>query len=487
MLRQFWESFLGDSPESYKKTIAGFLLANPLLYLLLPLLGLDGGFWVGWLILFQFIYTLALALRCYPLVPGGLIALEGFLLGMADPHDIYHELEVNLEVLLLLIFMVTAIFFMKDLLLFIFSNLLVRIRNKLVLSLSMMCSTAVLSAFLDALTVTAVLITATAGFVVAMEKRFDEHLLPSDIDVAKRELEAYLRNLVMHGLIGTALGGVCTLVGEPQNLLIASMVGWNFIEFMVRMAPVTAPAFVAGLLTCVVVEKTRLFDYGHVFDENIEEALEYVKQDVQRTGFTLEMRIQAVVGLLLCLALLFHVAAIGIIGLTAIVLLTAALGKTKEHDIAPAFHEAMPFTALLVVFFAVVALIHAQDLFGFVTNYILAQPPQTRPVLVFGATGLLSLISDNVFVATIYVTEIAKAFQEGLITRHDYDMMAVAINTGTNLPSIGTPNGQAAFLFMLTASLAPRIGLSYLRMVMYALPYTLVVTLTAAAAVYTMV
>ena len=35
----------------------------------------------------------------------------------------------------------------------------------------------------------------------------------------------------MHGAVGTALGGVTTLVGEPQNLLIAEKAGWDFIEF----------------------------------------------------------------------------------------------------------------------------------------------------------------------------------------------------------------------------------------------------------------
>ena len=29
----------------------------------------------------------------------------------------------------------------------------------------------------------------------------------------------------MHGAVGTALGGVCTIVGEPQNLLIATKAG----------------------------------------------------------------------------------------------------------------------------------------------------------------------------------------------------------------------------------------------------------------------
>ena len=45
----------------------------------------------------------------------------------------------------------------------------------------------------------------------------------------------------MHGAVGTALGGVCTIVGEPQNLLIATKADWSFIEFFLRMAPVTIP------------------------------------------------------------------------------------------------------------------------------------------------------------------------------------------------------------------------------------------------------
>jgi NhaB family Na+:H+ antiporter len=58
--------------------------------------------------------------------------------------------------------------------------------------------------------------------------------------------------------------------------------------------------------------------------------------------------------------------------------------------------------------------------------------------------------------------------------RRSFDQLAVAINTGTNMPSVATPNGQAAFLFLLTSALAPLIRLSYGRMVIMALPYTLV-------------
>ena len=75
----------------------------------------------------------------------------------------------------------------------------------------------------------------------------------------------------------------------------------------------------------------------------------------------------------------------------------------------------------------------------------------------FAANGVLSMISDNVFVATVYINEMVSALNSGAMTREHFDVMAIAINTGTNLPSVATPNGQAAFLFLLTSALAPLI------------------------------
>lgn len=100
------------------------------------------------------------------------------------------------------------------------------------------------------------------------------------------------------------------------------------------------------------------------------------------------------------------------------------------------------------------------------------------------ANGLLSAISDNVFVATIYIEHVLRAFHQGVISREQFDLLAVAINTGTNIPSAATPNGQAAFVFLLTSALARLIRLSYGRMVWMALPYTVTISLGGLLAVY---
>jgi len=487
--RAFADNFLGEAPDWYKLTIAAFLLLNPLI------LYVSGPFITGWVLIGEFIFTLAMALKCYPLQPGGLLAIEAVLMGMTSTDAVYHEVVENIEVILLLMFMVAGIYFMKSLLLFVFTKILINVKSKSMLSLLFCAVAAVLSAFLDALTVTAVLIAVAVGFYsvyhrVASQQPHhhhdhdhsnDEHVVEyhrEDLD----QFRAYLRSLIMHGAVGTALGGVCTLVGEPQNLLIAEKAGWEFLQFFLQMAPVTIPTLLAGLITCVILEKIKILGYGAQLPHAVREVLlNYSREEEKKrtSAQVAELWVQGIVALLLVFALAFHVAEVGIIGLMIIVLLTSFNGIVQEARIGHAFEEALPFTALLVVFFAIVAVIHQQHLFEPVTHFVLSQKLEHQPGLLFLANGILSMISDNVFVATVYINEVKTALTAGDITREHFDKLAIAINTGTNLPSVATPNGQAAFLFLLTSALAPLIRLSYGRMVVMALPYTIVLSIVA--------
>ena len=57
-------------------------------------------------------------------------------------------------------------------------------------------------------------------------------------------------------------------------------------------------------------------------------------------------------------------------------------------------------------------------------------------------------------------------------------MTAPSPTSTATRPIAATPNGQAAFLFLLTSALAPVIRLGYGRMVLLALPYTFTMSLT---------
>ena len=472
--------FLDNSPLWYKYTLIGFLLLNILsCFTLGPVI-------TAWLIIGEFIFTLAMALKCYPLVSGGLLAIEVLFLQLTTAHNAYLEVSQNLEVILLLMFMVAAIYFMKPLLMYIFSKVFTKVKSKMTLSLLFVILAAVLSAFLDALTVTAVLISVGVGFYGVYHKihssatDLDADGTPDRIQLSGATLEqfrSFLRSLIMHGVVGTALGGVMTLVGEPQNLLIGEKMGWDFIEFFQKMAIITIPVFVSGLLTTVVLEKTKAFGFGAKLPDVARNIINNytLEEDKKRTRKEkYQLIVQAAAMVLLIIGLGLHLAPVGFIGLGLIIFQTALMGITEEHQLGKAFEEAMPFTGLLVVFFVIVAMIHDQHLFKPVIEWALSMDASAQPTLFYIANGLLSAISDNVFVATVYINEVQAAYNAGELPLAQYERLAVAINTGTNLPSVATPNGQAAFLFLLTSSLAPLIRLSYGKMVKMAFPYAIV-------------
>jgi Na+:H+ antiporter, NhaB family len=484
MIQLAFREFLGNSPTWFKLAILIFLAAS------FPLKLMLGTTILGWLFLGMFILTLAMALKCYPLQSGGLLGIAILALGLASPETVWHEIEANLGVLALLIFMVSFIYFMKPLLSFVFAKLIVSVQRKWILALMFSVMAAFLSAFLDALTVTAVLIAVFVALYGVYERihsanntDYDKDGISDGEELRGEVLEDFrnfIRSLVMHGAIGTALGGVTTMVGEPQNLLIADKMGWDFIEFAQVMSHVTIPAVIAGFITCVVLELTGVLGYGSKLDPQVRAILKgYVEEQDQnrRQKEVYALWVQGACGLLLIAGLAMHVMEVGLIGLCLLVVVTALTGINEEHRIGRAFEESLPFVSLLCIFFVVVGMIHDLHLFSPIIQWVLALPIEAQPRAFFLANGLLSAISDNVFVATVYINEVKAAYDAGEISRAHFDSLAVSINTGTNLPSVATPNGQAAFLFLLTSALAPLIRLGYIKMVIMAFPYTIVLTL----------
>lgn len=486
-------NFLGIAPGWYKLSIVAFLIINPILWY-----GF-GGFVAGWALLAEFIYTLALALRCYPLQSGGLLALQATLMGMTTPKHIYEEVLLNFEVIFLLIFMVSGIFFMREFLLMVFSRLLVKVRSYHALALMFCLSAAFFSAFLDALTVMAVLISSFVGFYALYYKKFtgvDFHhrdysapIKPEFVGDVK-QFRAFLRGMLMHAAVGTALGGVCTMVGEPQNLIIADRMNWEFGEFFWQMAPVTMPTLIAGLLCCAALQHFKRFGYGVPMPDSARKVFEDSMRQAEDASTPRERAMlwtQGAALVFLVFALGFHLAPIGLIGLSLLVGLSAFNGIVEERRLGRAFEESLPFTALLVVFFSIVAVINDQGLFKPMIDAVFSGESDRRVLLMFGMSGLLSVASDNVFVGATYMDSLMEASRQGLIAVGDeLNKMAVAINAGTNLLSVATPNGQAAFLFLLTSLLASLTGLSYGRMIWMALPYTLTLAVASLLSVMMM-
>ena len=390
---------------------------------------------------------------------------------------------------------------MKSLLLFTFTKLVDQCPVENPLSLLFSGVAAALSAFLDALTVTAVVITVASGFYgvyhrVASGKHFhhSDHDLSADghiHDVHREDLvqfRAFLRSLVMHAAVGTALGGVTTLVGEPQNLLIAYPRGMGVHRVLRPHGTLLAAGPGRGLHDLLARSNTSAgsataCDYRSPFVSVLED-FDRAEPRRVRLANGRYLIVQALVAAFLVIALAFHWAAVGLIGLSVIVLATAFAGVTEEHRLAHAFQEALPFTALLVVFFGIVAVIHDQKPLPTDRRRRARACREKRRPRCSSSRTVFCRPSAITFSSRPSTSMKSRGrCESGTIDREQFDALAIAINTGTNIPSVATPNGQAAFLFLLTSALAPLIRLSYVRMVVMALPYTVTMTLTGLLAV----
>ena len=480
--KAFALNFMGTAPTWYKLFIVSCLILHPILTMISPVLA-------GWVLVAEFIFTLAMALNCYPLIPGGLLAIEAAFIGLCDMEHVREEIGANLEVILLLMFMVAGIHFVRDVLLFVFTHVLVKVRSHTALALIFCCLGAFLSAFLDALTVLAVIITICMGVYryfhdmitgdAATARLSNDNFVQEEYKADLEQFRAFLRSILMHAAVGTAIGGVCTLVGEPQNIIVGEVAGWDFVEFALRVSPVSVPVVILGFATCIFLEKTHLFGFGTEMPESVRTMLAGIEAK-NNANFSRRDKLRLIIQGLCCVwlvvGLALHLAAVGLIGLSIIVLATSFCGVTSEEEIGQAFTESLPFCALLCVFFTIVTVISQQELFRPLINWVLSAEPANQLPIFYLANGVLSSVSDNVFVATIYIEQVYDAMLNGVISGEQFDHLAIAINTGTNLPSVATPNGQSAFLFLLTSALAPLIRLTYVRMLWMALPYTIVLT-----------
>ncbi|MEI8010981.1 MAG: SLC13 family permease, partial [Candidatus Omnitrophota bacterium] len=383
--------FMGSAPAWYKNLIVFFLAGNAMLYFY------AGSYLAGWAVLVEFLLVLAMSLKAYPLFPGGLLALEVLLLNMTSSAQVMREVTHNIDVLMLLMFMVPAIYFMQPLLAWIFMKLFAAIRNKVALSLVFLVSGAFLSAWLDALTVLAVMIIVC----VAVRKIYVSVDLTSEKDA--EDFNGFLRNLLMHGAMGTAIGGVATLIGEPQNILIAKYAGWNFKDFYTKMAHFSIPVQIAGIMLCFGLEfwRVRMFGFGYRISDRVAAAIEAKSAALlsrNDAAHPVRMGIMLVALLCLMMALAFQLAPIGIVGLGLLITLPVLTGQMNEHEMGKSFGESMPFAALLVVFFVIVAMIESLGLFEPITHMALQFEGKGQLYAFFFASGILSAVSDNVFV-----------------------------------------------------------------------------------------
>ena len=461
--KEFWQElgqqFMGQETPTGSKVsnklkiaIVAILISNFFIHYFF------GDFVVSAFIVAEFIAALTLSSKIYPLLSGGLLFMQFLFMGLLPGEVYWLEIEHNIALTLLLVFVVTGVDFLQKLLMTIFSGLIMGIKNLTSLCITFSVFAAVFSANMDALTVTAVMMTITTSMLAAIMIIIEVKKAGYISDTEEEQFRAFLYGLMMSGLIGTMLGGMLTMIGEPQNYDIAKKNGWGMSEFFFRMIPIGAPVFIVGICALGWSVKKKKFGYGVEMPTRIRTSLEE-HFNFEKAKMTMKEKfpifVQMVVLFFFVYQLFSHQYELAVVGLFLIILIAVFTGINSEHTIAHKFVEAMGFVAVLMTFYGLVALINHHQVFTGVVEVIMEIEDQRfKAVAISAAAGAKSILSDNVLVELIWMTELDKLLLSSSITPWEHDYYSIALNAGTNVPSILTPNGSAPFLFFFLSSLA---------------------------------
>lgn len=304
--------------------------------------------------------------------------------------------------------------------------------------------TAVVSAFLD--NVTTVLLVVPVTFVICERLK----VKPYPFLVAQ--------------VIASNIGGTATLIGDPPNILIGSLVGLDFNQFVVNLSPViiviqvVVSAIVHLLWGRTLVAAAE--DRAKVMAFNEREAI----KDHLLLKKSLLVMAAVLVGFVSARSLGLEPATIALLG-AAVLLLLDCFGKPAEEQgkvVTHTFTECEWITIFFFVgLFIVISGVESTGLLAILANKLVEATGgdlATTAIAILWASAILSAIIDNIpFVATMIpmIKAMAPTFggPEGLLP------LWWALSLGACLGGNGTLIGASANLTV--AGMAERAGIQF--------------------------
>lgn len=319
--------------------------------------------------------------------------------------------------------------------------------------------TAVLSAFLD--NVTTVLLIAPVTLALA------------------RDLKVPPYPFLFTEILASNIGGTATLIGDPPNILIGSLVDLSFNQFVVNLAPVVVVTLAAQCLMIHLIWGRRLFaapeDKARVLAQQAKAAI----KDVKLLRYSLGVIAAVIVAFVLARWLGLEPGTIAMLGAAVLLLLDNYHRRAEEqtHGVHESYTQVEWITIFFFVglFIVVAGVEHAGVLNLFADELVGATGGELEATAyaILWSSALLSAVIDNIpFVATMIpvIKSMAPAFggPETIMP------LWWALSLGACFGGNGTLIGASANLTV--AGIAERSGVPFrfLTFLAYAFPMMLV-------------
>ncbi|WP_457626830.1 SLC13 family permease, partial [Persephonella sp.] len=205
-------------------------------------------YWIS-ILLFVGTYAMIILEKFFHRVPaalmGGTLAI---FLGVVTPEAAWESIDHNTMFLLIGMMIIVSVLIESGFF-SILSSVALRITKgdpfKIILTFTML--TAVLSAFLD--NVTTVLF-----------------MIPILISITTK-LKLKPVPYVIATVLASNIGGTATLIGDPPNIIIGSLGGFTFMDFIVNLAPIVVVTHIIGTVVFIGMMKMQ----GHLESKIVDE------------------------------------------------------------------------------------------------------------------------------------------------------------------------------------------------------------------------
>jgi Na+/H+ antiporter NhaD/arsenite permease-like protein len=319
--------------------------------------------------------------------------------------------------------------------------------------------TAVLSALLD--NVTTVLLIAPVTLSVTRELRVPPY------------------PFLFAEILASNIGGTATLIGDPPNILIGSLVGISFNQFLIHLAPVVLVVLAVQSLMIHLVWGRSLHakpeDRARVLALNAGATIK------DRTLLKLSLGVTAAVVIAFVLARLIHLEPGTIAMLGAAVLLMLDNYHRRAEEQTHGVHESFTQVEWITIFFfvglfIVVAGVEHAGVLGWFAGELTAATGGAQDATAYAilwASAVLSAVIDNIpFVATMI--PVIKSMAPAMGGPEQLMPLWWALSLGACLGGNGTLIGASANLTV--AGIAERSGVPFrfLIFLKYAFPMMLV-------------
>ncbi|NPA12834.1 MAG: ArsB/NhaD family transporter [Aquificae bacterium] len=206
-------------------------------------------YWIS-ILLFVGTYVMIILEKYFHRVPAALVGgTLAVFLGVITPEEAWKSIDHNTMFLLIGMMIIVSVLIESGFF-SILSSIALRITKgdpfKIVLTFTLL--TAVLSAFLD--NVTTVLF-----------------MIPILITIT-RKLKLKPVPYVIATVLASNIGGTATLIGDPPNIIIGSLGGFTFMDFIVNIAPIVVITHIVGTIVFIGMMKMQ----GHLDRKITDEA-----------------------------------------------------------------------------------------------------------------------------------------------------------------------------------------------------------------------